>query len=424
MEDLLLLARRIPFPSNTGDKLRVFNLLKHLARCYRIHLGAFIDDPADWHYVEEVRNLCADTHFVALHPSLAKLKSLVGLGRDEALTLPYYRSAAMQAWVDQALVRSNIRRVLVSSSAMAQYVVGPEYHHLHRVIDFVDVEPDRWMQFSQRKTWPINWGYRREGRALLRFERAVAADFAAAVFASAEEAKLFCRLAPEVAARTTYISNGVDTDFFTPGAKYPNPYQPEERVLVFIGAMDYGVNVDAVCWFAREIFPVVQQEVPRACFAIVGVRPTAAVRRLASLPHVQVIGAVRDIRPYLAHASAAVVPLRMASGIQNKILEAMAMAKPVLATRPAMEGIVSCSGLEELVADEPRALIKLAVDLLKGGDSQGYGILGRIWVRQYYDWNENLRGIEQLLQGGMGAGTRLPRATPTPGAHRPTRRNG
>ncbi len=398
MKELLFLAHRIPYPPNKGDKIRSYNLLKHLTRDYRVHLGAFVDDPADWRHAGELRRLCAEVHLVSLRPRLARLKSLSGLLRGEALTLPYYRDVSMAAWVDRMLRQRGLERVLVFSAAMAQYVRDPAHHHLNRVIDFVDVDSDKWRQYGSAQRGPMGWVYRREGDALLQFERDVAGEFSASVFVSAEEADLFRRLAPESGPRLTHVSNGVDLGYFSPREDYPDPYPADTAVLCFTGAMDYRANADAVDWFAREVFPAVHQALPGARFYVVGARPTRSVRQLATLPGVEVTGAVRDIRPYLAHARAAVAPLRIARGVQNKVLEAMAMGRPVLATRAAMDGIVQVPGLESLVADEPDELAARAIAVLLEGDTGGWGALGRACVEKHYDWAGNLARIEGLLE--------------------------
>jgi len=398
MKELLFLVHRIPYPPNKGDKIRSFNLLKHLARRYRVHLGTFIDDPEDWRYVDEVRPLCGEIHVASLSSGRGRLNSLAGLWSNRALTVAYYRNAGLQRWVDQVLQRFAIRRVLVFSSAMAQYVAGPAYRQLHRVIDFVDVDSDKWAQYSRRRPWPLSWLYRRESRTLLSFERHVAAEFAASVFVTAAEVSLFCKLAPQVAARIFHVSMGVDSNFFVPELDYPNPYPSAvTQIMVFTGAMDYWPNVDAVCWFAQDVLPLIRRQIPTAHFAIVGARPTAAVRQLERLPGVQVSGAVRDIRPYLAHARLAVAPLRIARGVQSKVLEAMAMAKPVLLTPAAAEGLLPCPVLEPWIADEPQILADLAVRVLEE-DDQGYASLGRHWVLQHHNWPVHLGRFEQLLE--------------------------
>jgi sugar transferase (PEP-CTERM/EpsH1 system associated) len=310
-----------------------------------------------------------------------------------------------------------IERALVFSSAMAQYVRRPPHDRLRRVMDFVDVDSAKWAMYADSKPWPLSWIYRRESRRLLAFERAVAREFAASVFVTTEEAALFLRLAPDVPAdRVIAVANGVDTDYFNPDRVYPNPYPAEERVLVFSGAMDYWANEDAVDWFARTVFSAIHRAAPDSRFYIVGARPTAAVRQLAALPGVHVTGTVPDVRPYIAHAGVSVAPLRIARGVQNKVLEAMAMSKPVLATAAALEGIAPSQpfnpsapilsregGRREelgiLVADDPTELVRQALALLAdGAEAKRRGRCGREWVLRYYDWDGSLSRILPALE--------------------------
>jgi sugar transferase (PEP-CTERM/EpsH1 system associated) len=398
MNELLFLAHRIPYPPSKGDKIRSYHILKHLARSYRIHLGAFVDDPDDWRYQARLEAMCASVCLFPLRPLQAKLRSLTGLFSNSALSLPYFREQKMQRWVDSILKRDDVQRVFVFSSPMAQYAMGNESSALQRIVDFVDVDSDKWRQYAQRKSWPLSWLYRREGERLLGFECDVARTFDASVFVSAAEADLFRQLAPEAAERVCFMDNGVDSTYFSPDRDYENPYHGQSDVLVFTGAMDYWANVDAVRWFAREIFAQVRRSIPSAQFVIVGARPSRDVLQLARLPGVSVTGAVADIRPYLAHARAAVAPLRIARGVQNKVLEAMAMAIPVLATPAAVEGIEynNPSGLQ--VSDSEQQLAEMAADLLQQDRSQPIRA-SRQWVCQRYDWDINLGGLCELFEG-------------------------
>ncbi|HRZ05528.1 MAG TPA: TIGR03087 family PEP-CTERM/XrtA system glycosyltransferase [Candidatus Competibacteraceae bacterium] len=447
MHDLLFLVHRIPFPPNKGDKVRSFHLLRHLAQHYRIWLGTFVDDPDDWRHVDEVRRFCAEVYCAPLDPRRARLWSLRGLATGEPLTLPYYRQAGLQAWVDRVVTEHGIERALVFSSAMAQYLRRPPLDRLRRVMDFVDVDSAKWAQYAENKPWPFSWIYRRESDRLLTFERAVAQEFAASVFVTAEEAALFCRLAPEVPAeKVLTVANGVDTDYFNPDREYPNPYPAEERVLVFTGAMDYWANVDAVEWFARTVFPEIHRAAPDSRFYIVGARPAATVQQLTTVPGVRVTGTVPDVRPYIAHAEFSVAPLRIARGVQNKVLEAMAMGKPVLATSAALEGIgpspaplsptlphegggslcetvsdelpipavergwgegvnpsappFGKGGLGEvLVADDPVELAQQALALLANRtETEQRGRGSREWVLRHYDWDRNLGRMLAVLE--------------------------
>ncbi len=396
MESLLFLTHRIPYPPNKGDKVRSFNMLKQFARNYRVHLGTFIDDEEDWRYLDEVRAYCGATQFTRLTPRRAKLRSLPALLNGAPLSVPYYHDAGMQRWVDETLRDEDVERVVVFSGAMAQYVCGPRYRSLRRVVDFVDVDSDKWTQFAASQRWPMSWVYRREGRVLLDYERTVADEFDASVFVSAQEVDLFNKLAPH-ARSVLDIHNGVDTDYFSPERAYADPYQGCSEVVVFTGAMDYWANVDAVSGFAHEVWPLVRARHPNARFAIVGARPSVAVQQLASLAGVEVVGAVHDIRPYLAHAALSVAPLRIARGVQNKVLEAMAMAKSVVATPQAADGIRAQVGKELIVAESAAEFSQQVVAVLEQS-APDTARAARERVLQDYSWEENLRQFEVLLE--------------------------
>lgn len=395
MEELLFLAHRIPFPPDKGDKIRSYHLLKHLAQRYRVHLGCFVDDAADWQYTTHLEALCDETFFAPLKPRSARLKSLAGLVSGVPLTLPYYAHTGMRRWVTQMLATRSVAKVLVFSSAMGQFV--PHDRSLHSVVDFVDVDSDKWTQYAQARPWPLSWLYRREGRTLLAWERELAARSDAALFVSEAEARHFTQLAPESAAQVGWFNNGVDFEYFSPARDYPDPYPAGGLPLVFTGAMDYWPNVDAVVWFAREILPIIRARFAEAQFVVVGGRPGSAVRDLAQLPGVTVTGRVEDVRPWLRHARLAVAPLRIARGVQNKVLEAMAMALPVVASAQALEGIQATPGRDLLVADSAARFAEQVITLL-GGAHPGMGAAARAAMLGHYAWPENLRRVDALLE--------------------------
>ncbi len=395
MDELLYLVHRIPYPPNKGDKIRSYHLLKHLAQRFKVHVGAFIDDSNDWQYTEALAQMAGgEVKLLALNPRLATLKSAAGLLTGEPLTLPYYRARQMQRWVDDLLATRPITRALVYSSSMAQYVM--QHTRLHRVIDFVDIDSDKWRQYAEKKTWPMNWVYRREARTLFDYERRVTHAFAASAFVSEAEAALFKRLAPDCADKVFGFSNGVDTDYFSPSLTFSSPYPAGEQVLVFTGAMDYWANVDAVTWFARDIFPAVKRAHPEAAFYIVGTRPTSEVQALVQHSGVTVTGAVADTRPYIAHAAMAVAPLRIARGIQNKILEAMAMAKPTVVTEQALEGIDAQAGRDLLLASDSAAFSAQCIALLTQ-PNPALGQAARNRVVTGYSWARHLASIDRAL---------------------------
>jgi len=395
MDHLLYLTHRIPYPPNKGDKIRSYHLIKYLAQHYHVHLGTFIDDPDDWQYIDTVRQLCEDTHFASLNPRTARLRSLGALMMSRPLTLDYYRNNGLQEWVKKVIKTQAIKRVLIFSSAMAQYVTSIQ--HARCIIDFVDIDSDKWRQYAKRKPWPMSWLYQREARLLLRYERQVAFKYDASLFVSEAEADFFKQLAPESAEKIGFFNNGVDSDYFSPGREYPDPYLPNTVAIVFTGAMDYWPNVDAVRWFAQEIFPSVLANHPHTRFYIVGSRPTAAVQELAQLPGVVVTGAVADVRPYLAHAQLAVAPLRIARGLQNKVLEAMAMAKIVIASPQAAEGILAISGKELHIASNSQEFIRIIVSMLTHKSEEHSGETARARILADYEWERSLTHVKALL---------------------------
>jgi sugar transferase (PEP-CTERM/EpsH1 system associated) len=393
-EHLLLLVHRIPYPPNKGDKIRSYHLFRHLGKQYTVHLATFIDDQNDLQYVDTVQQWCHSSYFERLNPLVATLGSVTALLKNRPMSLDYYRSAAMQKWVDDTIRQHAIDKIVVFSSAMAQFV--ETYSQTRRIIDFVDIDSDKWQQYASKKIWPMSWLYQREARTLLAYERKIAATCDAALFVSEPEAALFRQLAPESAGKIGFFNNGVDTDYFSPAAEYANPYFSGARVIVFTGAMDYWPNVDAVQWFADEIFSVVHKIQPDTQFFIVGSRPSEQVMQLGKLPGITVTGLVPDVRPFLAHAHVAVAPLRIARGIQNKVLEAMAMAKTVVVSPQALEGIEAEHGTELLLAQDGAEFAQIIFTVLSQKDER-IGIAARKKVQSRYNWDSNLQSVNTLL---------------------------
>ncbi len=386
MQKLLYLVHRIPYPPNKGDKIRSFHFLQALAQKFQIYLGAFVDDAVDRQYVDALKPFCQESLCVDLHPKLQKIRSLQGLLSGEAMSLPYYRNAELQAWVDKTLAEQGIQRVLIFSSPMAQYV--EKYSALHVVADFVDVDSDKWQQYAANKPWPASWIYRREAEKLLAFEKRCAAQTNVTLFVSEREAELFKTLAPEVAEKIGFVNNGVDAESFNPEISFASPFSDQHKTIVFTGAMDYWANVDAVVWFSELVFPLIKQHLPNARFYIVGSKPAKEVQKLAEIDSsVIVTGRVEDVKPYVAHADIVVAPLRIARGIQNKVLEAMAMAKTIVASSAAMEGIALLADLQVSIADEPEHFAeKVLENLLVPSVSAS---INRDYVQTNFNWRQN-----------------------------------
>jgi polysaccharide biosynthesis protein PslH len=416
MESILFLAHRLPFPPNKGDKVRSFHFLKHLATRYRVFLGTFVDDPTDWKHVEELRGLCVETHIEALPPWTKRARSIGGLLRGDALTLGCFRSRRLHQWVTEVVRRQRITRAFAFSSPMAQYVL--DLSNVRTFVDMVDMDSAKWGDYARRHPWPVSAIYEREAARLLAYEREIAARSEASIFVTRDEAKLFCDAAPECAAKVVTIGNGVDSKYFSPSPEFASPFAPGERPIVFTGAMDYWPNVDAVSWFAREVLPEIRTRDASARFYIVGMNPDSAVKALARDPAVVVTGRVDDVRPFLQHARVIVAPLRVARGIQNKVLEAMAMAKPAVVTPAMAAGMAVRVGVELETASDARGFTEKVLAVMSDPErASRMGAEARSRVLHDYIWRASYARLDALLEGESAA----PRASAwvsTSGVHR------
>lgn len=405
MEDILFLVHRIPFPPNKGDKIRSFNLLKWLSKHYQVHLGYFVDEPEDEQYKSELAPYCKLIHAVSINKMYSTLRSSVALFSAQALTVPYYFRLNMQSWVDEVINARNIQKAIVYSSSMAQYLDGPKYQNMCRVIDFVDVDSDKWRQYAQSKKIPLSWIYQREHRLLQRYEVHISEQFKHATFVSEEESNFFeSLLAPALAQKISSVGNGVDTIYFD-RRNLATSKQPEPRpYIVFTGAMDYWANVDAMLWFCQQVWPIVKQNIPELELYIVGSNPSSKVKELEAIAGVVVTGRVDDIRPYIDRALVTVAPLLIARGIQNKVLEAMAMEKPIVATRAAIEGITrETTDLAVSVCDQARDFGNAVIEYCqkaqnKDSSMEGICYANRQFVLDNFSWDSQLNSFQPLLE--------------------------
>lgn len=395
MANVLYLVHRLPYPPDKGDKVRSYHVLRHLLERHRVYLGTFVDDPQDLAHVPALRELCADLHVARLQPALARLRSASALLSGQPLSLPYYADAGLARWVERTLHERSIDAALVFSSSMAQYVHGRP--GLRVLLDLVDVDSAKWERFGADRAGPLGWIYRREARHLLAYEREIVHAAERSYFVTAHETALFQALAPECAGRVEPMGNGVDAGYFAPDPARPSPFAADETPVVFTGAMDYWPNVDAVHWFATEVLPALRARHPRLRLHVVGRNPSATVRALAG-DAVAVTGTVPDVRPYLQHAAVAVAPLRIARGIQNKVLEAMAMGRPVVASKECLAPLLARDGVEVLAAAGAADFVG-AVDRLLSDAALAarIGDAGRCLVRASFSWPAHLRRLDERL---------------------------
>lgn len=403
MADLLFLCHRIPYPPDKGDKIRAWNFLEHLGRRFDVHLGCFVDDPADLAHVPALERRVARLAAVPLDKAAAQRRALLGLRPGAPLTESYYRDRRLARFVEETVRHHRPAMIFAFSAAMAQYAA--RVPDAPRVLDMVDVDSEKFAAYAASSSLPGRLVWAREARTLLRFERRAVAAFDRTLLVSESEEARFLALAPEARGKTGWIANGVDADRFSPRHRFETPFTPGPQagpVVVFTGAMDYRPNIEACLWFADHVLPALRAQAEGARFCIVGANPAPSLLQLArEAPGVDVTGRVADTRPYLAHADVVVAPLAIGRGIQNKVLEAMAMARPVVATSAAFIGIDAVPGRDLLVADDAGAMAT-AILAVHRGACPGLGAAAREAVRTRHAWSQAFIRLDSVLAEAEG----------------------
>lgn len=373
-EAILFVAQRIPFPPNKGDKIRSFNELKYLSSHYDIDCLTFVDDPFDMHYRTELLSYVRTLKVVRLFKPLAYLKGLVYLLFGRSISQGYFANGSARAWVKQQVTCNRYRYVLCFSFQTAQYVSGLS---VRKIMDFCDVDSVKFAQYAQQAGFPRRAIFALESRRVARWEGQINQEFDASMLVTAEEAALFGRSTKR---RNVHVlTNGVDTKYFKPLEI------TKELAVVFTGDMAYHANVDGICWFCSEMLPSIQNRLPKIRLYVVGRNPAPRVKELANCfpGTVIVTGAVEDTRPFIAKAQLAVIPLRIARGIQNKVLEAMAMGIPVVIPTSIAQSLDGLSQSEAFVFSTPQECIDHIIngfnnpEMLKATGENGLDYVGR-----------------------------------------------
>ncbi|WP_150290276.1 TIGR03087 family PEP-CTERM/XrtA system glycosyltransferase [Sphingobium estronivorans] len=400
--EILFLCHRIPFPPDRGDKIRSYHLLERMAQVAPVHVGCFADDARDMGFAPDMAQMTA-SQCVLMRDRSRVAAGLKGLATGQSLLVSLFDHPGLHRWVAQTLAERPIKAVVTYSAQMAHFVpVLPQ--GVRFVMDFVDFDSAKYAAYGAQGFGPMAWVNRREGRVLLDFEREVAERADLCAFVSEPEAALFREASGLGPDRIVAIDNGVALDYFDPVADFAAVERAAAPLLVFTGQMDYRPNVEAVESFARETLPAVRAEYPEVTFAIVGRNPSKAVQALAALPGVVVTGAVPDVRGWLAAADVVVAPLRIARGIQNKVLEAMAMARPVVASPQAAEGIDARDGDHLLIAADPAQEAEKIVALLSDRDrARRLGQGARARMEDRYRWSATLAALPDMLFGSPPA---------------------
>ena len=396
----LFLCHRLPYPPNKGDKIRSYALLRHLARRGPVHLACFVDDADDLQYLDKVRELAGGDcyfettgherkgvaqpdgagHRQAAHHGLFWQRPSAGLGQSKpARSAPIRRCRGFR-----------IRHGALSAAAPTSPDRVSVRHGRYRFRQMAAI-------CGRGRGGAVKWLYGREAAKLQALECEAARAFGRTLLVSRFRSRYLPATSRRPAPRKiTGLTNGVDLDNFSPG-NFENPFGPDELPIVMTGRMDYRPNYEGALWFAREVLPHSLEIIPNARVYFVGSGPPAQLRDIAG-PGVVVTGAVADVRPYLQFASAIIAPLHIARGIQNKVLEAMAMAKPVVATHDATRSLGVEAGYHLWVENEPRRFANAVVEALQGPDREAIARNGRNYVEGHHNWAALLEDFDRHLE--------------------------
>ncbi|HLH42978.1 MAG TPA: TIGR03087 family PEP-CTERM/XrtA system glycosyltransferase [Bryobacteraceae bacterium] len=383
--DILFVSHCVPNPPDKGEKIRAWHELNALAAKHRVHLACFAKNREEAALAGELNDRCASVFAEPLSSHFALAGAALRFAMGGSISTGFYRSARMERHIES--LRPRLAATVAYSSAVVQFApLG-----IPLWIDMVDVDSEKWLEYGRRRRPGAIYSF--EGRRLRALEAGYAQRAECVFVTTPRERDLLKRIAPS--ARVESAVNGVDFDFFNPAACQPVPELRGRQYVAFVGQMDYFPNVDACGWFADSIFPSLRKCWPNLQFLVVGRNPARSILRLARRPGIAVTGAVGDVRPYLAGACALVAPLRIARGVQNKVLEGLAMGKRVLAS-PAVagtfgdalpEGVSACESAEDYARELAEAMSRANCDL---------GIRDR--ARILFSWDANLRPLLEAVE--------------------------
>ncbi|MFC1668278.1 TIGR03087 family PEP-CTERM/XrtA system glycosyltransferase [Chlamydiota bacterium] len=390
--NILFISQRVPFPPDRGDKLRSYHILEHLAKNHRIWLFCLAESKNELTYKKDLLRFCEHVEIALLRPLIKKVTSFYALFTEKPITFHCFFSEKLQKSIADFSSKTPFDLLYLYSLSSSQYV--PVNFKGKIVMDFIDVDSDKWMQYAQVSRWPFKAIYARESTLIKQIEDNMVEKADISLVVTSEEQKLLKKSTKKESIEV--IRNGMD---FYKASGLLTGEKKEYRTLVFVGMMDYFPNVDGVCYFVKNVLPLIQKRIGAVTFYIVGANPAKRVRRLHNTKDVVVTGFIKDPTIYLSMADLCVIPLRIARGIQNKVLESLACGVLVVATECATQGIDIAEEEGLLVAQNDDLFAEKVVKLLSRPDlSYELGDKGRKAVQERYSWKEPLAKLDEIVE--------------------------
>ncbi len=403
-QPLLVIAHRLPYPPDKGDKIRTYNFVSFLEKYYQVTVACIIDDPDDIKHVDELEEKVTRVFYQVKPSSKKNMWAVRSLFTGRSVSQESFYSSKLQRQIDEYVEESDPVAILCFCTSTSDYLFrsGHSLPFLQKRIllnDLIDVDSEKWYQYAPKHSGFMGWVYRREGRLLREAEKQVVDAFDKVFLVTDDEKKVLSQHSS--VENVEALPNGVDFEYFKLNTDIQSVNKEETCKLVFSGAMDYWPNIEGAVWFAKYVFPQIRQSVPEVKFCIAGRNPTDEVQALEKIEGVQVTGTIPDMRKYLSSATICVVPLMIARGIQNKVLEAMAMGKPVVATTGAVTGTKTVDGLDIVIADEALKMAESIISLLSDADKRKeLGSNARTYVEREHSWDSHLEKLNDIIKCG------------------------
>jgi sugar transferase (PEP-CTERM/EpsH1 system associated) len=386
---LLVVLSRVPFPLEKGDKLRAYHLVKRLAMRHEVYLFCLTDQRVMPEHLDHLRTICAHIQVVRL----ARWRILARLATSAFSRLPfqvaYFHHRIAQRAIDDVIANFKPDHVLCQLVRTTEYV--RHHYDLPKTLDYMDTLSKGMERRTENASFWSRPLMQTETRRLIAYENLMLDLFDRHVIISAQDRDLLYHPARD---QVAVIPNGVDTSYFSP--------RDAEKThdLLFTGNMNYPPNIDSVLYLVNNVLPIVRKQRPGTSLLISGVDPSPQVRELAKVdPLITVSGRVPDIRDAYACARVFAAPMQIGTGLQNKLLEAMAMRMPCVTSALANNAVGAAPNVSILLGSEPATyaehILRLLLDPAERERIAGNGYT---FVREHFDWERSADDLDRLIR--------------------------
>jgi len=385
---ILFLTPRFPFPPIGGDKLRFFNIMKYLSKMHEIFIICFSDQKINPDLIKPYKDYFKKLDVVYLPKIKSYINCIIGLIKKRPLQISYYQSQEMVRLIQKRIGEEKFDAICCHLIRMAEYVRN---YPIYKILDMTDAQSLNYLRSISysKDTWFLVSRFERT--LVHRYEQAIWKFFDKNYVVSPLDCNYLKKFNNNM--NIDVLQNGVDTEKYTFKLN-----DHSNKKICFIGNMRTFPNSDAVVWFCNEIFSLIKEKIPDIEFYIIGTEPKKCVRDLAKKKGVYVTGEVNNINEYIWNSAVSVAPMRAGAGIQNKILESMALGTPVVTTSVGLEGLECKPDRDLLVADSPQDFAEQVIRLIQDKELRmQISKNARKLIEEKYTWNKTLKKLDEII---------------------------